>query len=727
MPEEGRREFWKYALFTAATSVLVGHMFYTMWLSGAWVYASDLATAIGWIPDGATGVTAGLLFGFGIYLGFLLVFMQNRRKYYQGLILLIGTVGSIGLLGALGIGLPGFEPSPLNGGAFVAGLVIVVLAEMIDTDISVPVPNLGDEPGLFTTVELEGRLHQIDLERSSWGHAVDVRGDELTFPVATYGLLGYIIAVVLVSNVMNFLVADVGSLQIAHLGASVLFLWVLGSFLSLNPSSDTELQVLGPTQSGKTYFVLAAALEAQRNDRFEMDNSVGWINEQIEKHKEWARKNRERPDRDLDWDIGFTAAEQIYQTNFTVTTNDRLPKAFHFNVIDHAGEILAKVADSVGERAVGDGGTSEEGEAATYVCPECGFETDEPTARIGDICPECQEGYLRDGDDADVTAGEEGAAPEERSFRDRVEDIRDRRENESDGADQAADEEQDSADQSPSEAVAADDGSEETDRTVDESENGAEYNDTVASFSGGADAVDDEDAEIIDGDDGDADESDEVSVDDDGAATEPNEPAEDTDSAQPDTPLGDDSESMSQAEIVARLEEKVLESDTLLLMLDCERLIGRAPAGPGSESLETAEMNRIVNGADPDQVILVGTKADVLIEDWKPWHLTHYDGNVDTERLPAPHEVERYEQSFREYVTERFESETGMLLSNADTSMVYPVYFETERVDTSEDDADPEEKPRRDDDLEWAPVPDANGELQPHGYDEVLSVIAQDG
>lgn len=76
---------------------------------------------------------------------------------------------------------------------------------------------------------------------------------------------------------MNFVVAEpeIGGLQLLHAGASLVFLWMMGSFLTLNPSSDTDLQVLGPTQSGKTCFVLATALEAMRNDQFEMKEAKG--------------------------------------------------------------------------------------------------------------------------------------------------------------------------------------------------------------------------------------------------------------------------------------------------------------------------------------------------------------------------------------------------------------------------------------------------------------------
>lgn len=778
MSEEDRREFWKYAVFTAATSVLVGHMFYTMWLEGAWVYASELTSSLGLVPDGATGVTAGLLFGFGIYLGFLLVFMQNRRKYYQGLILLGGTAASIGVLAVLGIGLPGFEPTMLNVAAFVSGLAVVVLAEMISTEITLPIPDLSDDSGLFRTIELEGRLHQIDRKQSSWGHAVDIRDNPLQFPVATYGLLGYIIAVVLVSNAMNFLVSmpGVGSLQVAHLVFSVVFLWVLGSFLSLNPSSDSELQVLGPTSSGKTYFVLAAALEAQRNDRFEMGNSTGWINGLVEGHKEWARKNREATDRTLKWDIDYTETGQIYQTDFTVTTNDRIPKALHFNVVDHPGEILSDVADRVG--AVTDGGVNEDGTTVDLICPECGFKAAvDSTSRAGDICPECREGYLETASsDANPPVEEsDGDSDQSGNLNNNVAPFGRSTDTSEESADASDDTESlnvaegdEPVDDEPEETGPF--GGDPTEFDTDDEEEIEE--DTDSAFDDDDTEADEEaveDAEIIDDDDDEADPStddassvDQTSTDDGteaagttdrtsskynrtgGADTKNGDTADGTGSddestnattddeadsadadATDDQSASSSAESLSNREVINRLEEKVLESDTLLFMLDCERLIGRKPAGKGSESLETTEMNRIVNGADPDRVILVGTKADILIDEWKQWHRAHNGAEVDKDRLPDPHEVDQYERSFREYMTERFEDEAGMLLTNADTNTVYPVYFETEMVDTGEGEV--AEKDRRDDDVEWAPVPNEHGELQPHGYDHVLAAITTDG
>jgi hypothetical protein len=720
MVEEGKREFWKYAVFTLAASLPVGHMFYTMWLNGTWRYASELTSSVALVPDGPAGVIDALLFGFGLYFGFLLVFMQNRRKYYQGVILLLGTVGAVGLLAALGIGLPGFEPTPLNAIAFVAGLAVVVLTEMIETEIGLP---------FLGSIALEGRLHQIDFGRSSWGHAVDAWGDELEFPIATYGLIAYIVAVVIVSNAMNFLVASggVGALQVVHAGASVLFFWVMWSFLTLNPSSDNNLQVLGPTSSGKTYFVLAAALEAKRHDRFEMTRAVGWINELIEDHKDWAHKNRNIKDQEMDWDISYTGTEEIYQTNFTIVAKDRIPKALHFNVIDHAGELLVDVADRVGGRAVADGGTDESGEPTEAVCPSCSYHT--IGEDDGTLCPECHEDYLVTGEgtttDTTVSTGEPS------------EEVAD----ESDGATITADdtsgEVADDVNTTSARYTASDEDDTSSEDAAPETDDGAEIIDgstgdeteldgetesddgeRTTTGSGITGLSEDESTEgSTDDDRTSASTSDETgtSVSTDGTAGRSPDDVNVTDSDE-----STDEESLNKDEVVDRLEQKVLKSDTLVMMLDSVRLIGGQPAGPGSESLGTTEMNRIINGVEPERVVLVATKADVLIDDWKQWHRTHRDGRGDHDRLPAPHALDEYQDSFQEYVTERFDNETGTLFNNADVSTVYPVYFETQRSGPEREGSDDAGSGD-----EWVPAPNANGELQPHGHDRVLAAIAR--
>ena len=704
MVDEGKREFWKYAVYTIVTSIPVAHMFYTMWIGGTWRYASTIASSVAFVPDGQTGVIAGLLFGLGIYLGLLLLFMQNRQKYYQGTLFLLGTVATLALLGVLGIGLPGFELSLINAGSLVAGMVLIALAETVDTDRSIP---------LTDGAELEGRLHQIDRRQSSWGHAVDARGNELEFPIATYGLISYIIGVVLFANVMNFVVAEpeIGSLQLFHAGGSLVFLWVMGSFLTLNPSSDTDLQVLGPTQSGKTYFVLATALEAKRNDRFDMAKAEGWINELIEEHKEWAKKKRQLGDRGvdldidqdtddgvIDWDIDFTEVEQTYQTNFTVVVNDRIPKSLHFNVIDHAGEFLVDVADRIGNSAVTDGGS----EDYKFACSECTTGYMDESLSSGDKCPECESGEIIEMDDIpDGSENGDDAEYDSRAF-----DVNELRsivgELSDDGEAESSQEE--SSDAESASTVSGTE-TEDEDTTIDD--DGTTGDDTMNGHVDGT--------TVDEGDTGDSSPEREGST----ARSSPeDEPAKV--SSPSDGENTSEEVSLDEIEIVDRLVEKTVESDTLVMMLDCDRLIGGEPAGPGSGSLETTQMNRIINGAEPDRVVLVATKADVLIDSWKGWHRTHQGGSLDQDRLPDPHELDQYQQSFREYVTERFEDETGALLNNADAGTVYPVYFETQRT-TRETELSEESG-----DKKWVPEPNANGELQPHGYGEVLTVIARD-
>lgn len=702
MVNEGKREFWKYAIYTAVTSLPVAHMFYTMWTDGTWRYASSLANSVRVIPDGTTGVIAGLLFGLGVYLGLLLLFMQNRRKYYQGALFLLGTVVTLALLGLLGIGIPGFEPSLMNLGAFVAGMVLVAFAETIDTDRSIP---------LTEGVEFEGRLHQIDPERSSWGDAVDARGNQLEFPIATYGLIGFIIGVVSLANLMNFIVAEpqIGMLQLFHAASSLAFLTVMSSFLTLDPSSETNLQILGPTQSGKTYFVLATALEADRSDQFEMTRAEGWINELVEEHNEWAQTQRRMRDEDfdqgtnqdaddeVDWDIDFTPYEETNQTDFTVVVNDRIPKALNFNVVDHAGELLTDVADRIGNPAVTDGGD----ESPSLVCKNCTSGIRDPSLRLGDECPKCgEDGGLTKPSDDDEERDNDRVDYDDSSFDiDRFTGPSD------DNMEESEQEESTSSENDPSAS-----------ETEPEDENETTAADTDTKNNVGS--------ERVDGATADSSAPKEVSPDRSASEEETREGSSSSNDETQQSPINITDASgealVSENEIVDRLVKKIVESDTLVMMLDCWRLIGGQPAGDGSGSLGTTQMNRIINEVEPDRVVLVATKADVLIDDWKDWYRTQNGGSLDQDRLPNPHELDQYQRSFQQYITKRFRNETGILLKNAGVGSVYPVYFETQRTER-----DTKSSGKKSDDA-WKPKPNANGELQQHGYEEVLAAIARD-
>jgi hypothetical protein len=510
---------------------------------------------------------------------------------------------------------------------------------------------------------------------------------------------------------MNFVVAtpQIGALQLFHAVGSLAFLQVMGSFLTLDPSSETNLQVLGPTQSGKTYFVLATALEADRNDQFEMTKAEGWINELVAEHKEWAQTQRrlddlnvdqgsnQDADDEVDWDIGFTPYEETYQADFTVVVNDPIPKALNFNVIDHAGEFLTDVADRVGNSSVTDGGS----ENYNLVCSHCTTGYGDSSLSPGDECPKCGEGgeiveannviyEKKDGDEAeyddsgadvgelfDLSSGSVGESEQEEST-------------------------------SPESALSA------SETEAEDGDMTSDANTTTGDNTG---------SERVDGAGDDSSAPKEGSTIQSGSEKEGTEDSRSNDEAQSSpTDLEDASEEvlLDDIEIVDRLVKKIAESDTLVMLLDCWRLIGGQPAGEGSGSLETTQMNRIINGVEPDRVVLIATKADVLIDDWKGWYRNQKAGALDQDRIPDPHELGQYQRSFQQYITKRFRNETGILLNNAGVGTVYPVYFETQRPE-----GDTESSEKKDDDT-WKPKPNANGELQQHGYEEVLAAIARD-
>ena len=116
MQDKDKRDFQTYGALMALLSLGIAHMFFTMWIGGAWRLVRPVSE-LSFIPDGAAGIIALVLLGGGLYTGFLLLFINDYRKYYQGLLIAAGSVLLALALAALGIGLPSMRPSLLNGGA----------------------------------------------------------------------------------------------------------------------------------------------------------------------------------------------------------------------------------------------------------------------------------------------------------------------------------------------------------------------------------------------------------------------------------------------------------------------------------------------------------------------------------------------------------------------------------------------------------------------------------
>lgn len=111
-------------------------------------------------------------------------------------------------------------------------------------------------------------------------------------------------------------------------------------------------------------------------------------------------------------------------------------------------------------------------------------------------------------------------------------------------------------------------------------------------------------------------------------------------------------------ETLYHLASNILESDTLILLIDVERFANNDP-------LEISEYFSILAETEGKDVILVATKADVLAEQF------------NEERGIEAH---RYFEDFTEYVNERLRQESDLidnLVRDTGGTEIHPVYYQT--------------------------------------------------
>lgn len=147
-----------------------------------------------------------------------------------------------------------------------------------------------------------------------------------------------------------------------------------------------------------------------------------------------------------------------------------------------------------------------------------------------------------------------------------------------------------------------------------------------------------------------------------------------------------------------RVAHEIQEADTLLVILDLERLYypekfdDTGEGDPDSLSWGLEYYVRILNNTDPDDVVVVATKADIMI------------ANND---VPPPGEFESYDE-FQGRVSESLtvRPDITQLMAQIDDSQIYPVYFVTKLRDG-----------------QFVPRLDDQGNLVPVGYGPLLTEL----
>lgn len=136
-----------------------------------------------------------------------------------------------------------------------------------------------------------------------------------------------------------------------------------------------------------------------------------------------------------------------------------------------------------------------------------------------------------------------------------------------------------------------------------------------------------------------------------------------------------------------KLAENVLDADTLILLVDCERF-------EENEPLEISEYFSILQACDNKDVLLVATKADLLAQQFK-----------EARGL----EAHRYFDDFQQYVNEELRSNQQIMSLVEETARaeIHPVYFQTKENEAGE----------------RVPMRDERGSVMTVGYEQLLQKL----
>jgi hypothetical protein len=350
---------WKTGLLLP-TTLAVMYMLYTVWYEGPYAYLDGITTLLPLIPNGEAGIEAIAMFGFGLYAAWLTLFANSYWKRFQGAILTLLTVLAIAALALLGVGLPNIDLRVTNLLAVLSGLSIGILSEGIGL-FGLPGHLIYLDIPLLSGTESNSSLGDLRVEKNG-------SSEHAEFPIATMGIVGLIVLLVIAGAILRLLLFGISEplFTVAFLASSSIFVYQFWDFMSFggSPIKTNQVEVVGPKQSGKSYFALATWITANNDAGFDYKGDEG-IGDLIEDYQD-AIENKESGDT-VPWNIRGNRRGQVRDITVTFWTDDLDPSEVSLNMFDYPGELLSQDEGSDVLTAIGresnlasDGGTSEQ-------------------------------------------------------------------------------------------------------------------------------------------------------------------------------------------------------------------------------------------------------------------------------------------------------------------------------------------------------------------------------
>ena len=233
------------------------------------------------------GIQAVALFGLGVFVAWTVMLSQDFRKRLQGQFLLLGVILALGVMAYFDVFLPNMDATAVNLVAFLLGLVAAAV------------------PELFATRLNDGRndLLYLNFSESSWGRAVRTKDGETElaqFNTARRGILLIFVLIAFGAVLVLVFAGESGFLIAAGVLVGVVFAAFLYRLLN-RELTPPGVEILGPTNAGKSTFLYGCDLALERSDRFtRLEASPEWESRVAE-----AVRERNEPNGDP-WGIPTT-------------------------------------------------------------------------------------------------------------------------------------------------------------------------------------------------------------------------------------------------------------------------------------------------------------------------------------------------------------------------------------------------------------------------------------
>lgn len=289
-----------------------------------------LVNAIFRLPMLLEGVTLDqvAVFGFGLYVGLLLLMTIDHKKRVQAALLWIATILAVLALGGMGIFLPNVNllaNVPWMLGGIALGVVVGGGRELVEFDSVQTTEFRRASEGVYFLLMLIALISFLEVHLV-YPDLIDIHPNGVE-PIELK----------LAHENPNF-GFDTNGLIVNAVSTGV-FIGVVNRFITYD--ADHDFFLLGPRASGKSLFLIGAYLEALDRARTDEQSTP------LHPSQDLMSMIEELDRQDTGWIVEATGRGVINELSFQYVHGSVFPTNVELSSIDYAGEYLSRLPDAI--------------------------------------------------------------------------------------------------------------------------------------------------------------------------------------------------------------------------------------------------------------------------------------------------------------------------------------------------------------------------------------------